>query len=41
MIGLHTMFEHHEVMTAEALKEFVREYRYILVTKLIVEAASR
>ena len=28
VIGLHTVFEHHAVMTPEALEAFVREYRY-------------
>ena len=28
MIGLHTVFEHHKVMTAEALKEFIEEFRW-------------
>lgn len=28
VIGLHTVFEHHEVMTPAALAAFVREYRY-------------
>ena len=27
VIGLHTVFEHHEVMTPEALAVFIREYR--------------
>lgn len=27
VIGLHTVFEHHDVMTPEALEVFVREYR--------------
>ena len=27
VIGLHTVFEHHEVMTAAALKVFIHEYR--------------
>lgn len=27
VIGLHCVFEHHEVMTAEALRAFVQEYR--------------
>lgn len=27
VIGLHTVFEHHQVMTSEALKAFVHEYR--------------
>lgn len=27
VIGLHTVFEHHEVMGAEALKAFIHEYR--------------
>jgi len=27
IIGLHTVFEHHRVMTAEALDVFVREYK--------------
>ena len=27
VIGLHTVFEHHEVMTAEALRVFIHEYR--------------
>ena len=27
VIGLHTVFEHHEVMGANALKAFVHEYR--------------
>lgn len=27
VIGLHTVFEHHEVMTADALRAFVSEYR--------------
>lgn len=29
VIGLHTVFEHHEVMTPAALSAFVREYRYM------------
>ncbi len=28
VIGLHTVFEHHEVMTPEALEVFIKEYRY-------------
>jgi peroxiredoxin len=28
VIGLHTVFEHHEVMTPAALAAFVREYRF-------------
>jgi len=28
VIGLHTVFEHHAVMTPAALDAFVREYRY-------------
>jgi hypothetical protein len=28
VIGLHTVFEHHEVMTPAALQAFVQEYRY-------------
>lgn len=28
VIGLHTVFEHHEVMTPAALDAFVREYRF-------------
>ena len=27
VIGLHTVFEHHDVMTVDALKVFVEEYR--------------
>lgn len=27
VIGLHTVFEHHQVMTFDALKAFVHEYR--------------
>lgn len=27
MIGLHAVFEHHDVMTVDALKVFVEEYR--------------
>ena len=27
VIGLHTVFEHHDVMTVEALKAFAHEYR--------------
>ncbi len=27
VIGLHTVFEHHAVMTADALKAFIHEYR--------------
>lgn len=27
VIGLHTVFEHHEVMTEQALRVFVHEYR--------------
>lgn len=27
VIGLHTVFEHHDVMTSDALKAFVAEYR--------------
>lgn len=27
VIGLHTVFEHHDVMTAEALRVFIHEYR--------------
>lgn len=27
VIGLHTVFEHHEVMTAQALETFLSEYR--------------
>jgi thiol-disulfide isomerase/thioredoxin len=27
VIGLHTVFEHHDVMTIDALKVFVKEYR--------------
>jgi hypothetical protein len=28
VVGLHTVFEHHEVMTVEALRVFVHEYRW-------------
>jgi peroxiredoxin len=28
VIGLHTVFEHHDVMTPAALEAFVREYRF-------------
>lgn len=28
VVGLHTVFEHHAVMTVEALRVFVREYRW-------------
>ncbi|CAB1275641.1 peroxiredoxin family protein [Candidatus Nitrosacidococcus tergens] len=28
VIGLHTVFEHHNVMTPEALEAFIHEYRY-------------
>lgn len=28
VIGIHTVFEHHDVMTPAALNAFVREYRY-------------
>ena len=28
VIGLHTVFEHHKVMTAEALKAFIEEFRW-------------
>jgi peroxiredoxin len=28
VIGLHTVFEHHEVMTPQALEAFIHEYRY-------------
>jgi len=28
VIGLHTVFEHHKVMTAEALEAFIKEYRF-------------
>jgi hypothetical protein len=28
VLGLHTVFEHHDVMTAAALKAFVHEYRW-------------
>lgn len=28
VIGLHTVFEHHEVMTRQALDAFVHEYRW-------------
>lgn len=28
VIGLHTVFEHHEVMTSQALEAFIYEYRY-------------
>lgn len=28
VIGLHTVFEHHEVMTPAALEAFIHEYRY-------------
>ena len=27
VIGLHTVFEHHDVMTVDALKAFIEEYR--------------
>ncbi|MDF0607000.1 redoxin domain-containing protein [Neisseriaceae bacterium TC5R-5] len=27
VLGLHTVFEHHDVMTKEALKVFIHEYR--------------
>lgn len=27
VVGLHTVFEHHEVMTPEVLKAFIHEYR--------------
>ncbi|BAW80394.1 alkyl hydroperoxide reductase/ thiol specific antioxidant/ Mal allergen [Candidatus Nitrosoglobus terrae] len=28
IIGLHTVFEHHDVMTPQALDAFIHEYRY-------------
>lgn len=28
VVGLHTVFEHHAVMTAQALQAFVHEYRW-------------
>ena len=28
VVGLHTVFEHHEAMTPAALKAFAHEYRY-------------
>jgi hypothetical protein len=28
VVGLHTVFEHHEVMTVDALRAFVHEYRW-------------
>lgn len=28
VVGLHTVFEHHDVMTPEALRAFVHEYRW-------------
>lgn len=28
VVGLHTVFEHHDVMTVQALKAFVHEYRW-------------
>lgn len=28
VLGLHTVFEHHEVMTAAALRVFIHEYRW-------------
>lgn len=28
VVGLHTVFEHHDVMTVEALRAFVHEYRW-------------
>lgn len=28
VIGLHTVFEHHDVMTVQALRAFVHEYRW-------------
>ncbi len=28
VIGLHTVFEHHEVMGSEALRAFIHEYRW-------------
>jgi hypothetical protein len=28
VVGLHTVFEHHDVMTPAALEAFVREFRY-------------
>jgi peroxiredoxin len=28
VVGLHTVFEHHEVMTPQALEAFIHEYRY-------------
>lgn len=28
VVGLHTVFEHHAVMTVEALRAFVHEYRW-------------
>jgi hypothetical protein len=27
VIGLHSVFEHHDVMTAQALRTFIHEYR--------------
>lgn len=27
VLGLHTVFEHHDVMTADALRAFIHEYR--------------
>ena len=28
VVGLHTVFEHHKVMTAEALEAFIKEYKF-------------
>jgi peroxiredoxin len=28
VVGLHTVFEHHEVMTVDALRAFIHEYRW-------------
>ena len=39
VIGLHTVFEHHDVMTAAALDAFVREYRYTF--PIGIDAPSR
>ncbi|OEY67292.1 redoxin family protein [Marinobacter sp. X15-166B] len=40
VIGLHTVFEHHQVMTADALKVFAHEYRLPFPIAIDLPAAT-
>ncbi|QUM88742.1 redoxin domain-containing protein [Moritella sp. 36] len=40
VIGLHTVFEHHAVMTADALKAFIHEYRITFPVAIDMPAST-